>query len=87
MRTLTIRVPDSKHHFLSIRVLKHSGLKHLAKSRGVSLNKPIEELSTVAVAQHDAEMRFRILAAPGSQERGLKLLDKLDRAFAKSPRA
>ncbi len=76
MSVLTIRVPDGKHQ----------RLKHLAKSRGISLNKLIEELSTVALAQHDAEMRFRVLAARGSAERGLSLLDKLDRAFARKPR-
>ena len=77
MSVLTIRVPDGKH----LR------LKHLAKSRGISVNKLIEELSTVALAQHDTEMRFRARAARGSAERGLRLLDKLDRAFTrKSPR-
>lgn len=76
MSVLTIRVPDGKHQ----------RLKHLAKSRGISLNKLIEELSTVALAQHDAEMRFRVLAARGSVERGLKLLDKLDRSLARPPR-
>jgi hypothetical protein len=76
MSVLTIRVPDAKHQ----------RLKHLAKSRGISVNKLIEELSTVALAQHDAEMRFRVGAARGSSERGLKLLDKLDRAFARNSR-
>ena len=73
MSVLTIRVPDAKHQ----------RLKHLAKSHGISANKLIEELSTVALAQHDAEMRFRVQAGRGSAERGLKLLDKLDRAFAR----
>jgi hypothetical protein len=76
MSVLTIRVPDGKHQ----------RLKHLAKARGVSLNKLIDELSTVALAQHDAEMRFRVRASRGSAERGLGLLDKLDRAFARKPR-
>jgi hypothetical protein len=75
MSVLTIRVPDDKHQ----------RLKHLAKSRGMSVNKLIEELSTIALAQHDTEMRFRALAARGSAERGLKLLEKLDRAFARNP--
>lgn len=76
MSVLTIRVPDGKHQ----------RIKQLAKSRGISVNKLIEELSTVALAQHDAEMRFRVQAARGSAERGLKLLDKLDRAFARNSR-
>ena len=63
---------------LTIRMpdAKHQRLKHLA----------IEELSTMARAQHDTEMRFRVLAARGSAERGLRLLDKLDRAFARNSR-
>ncbi|MDP8982881.1 MAG: toxin-antitoxin system HicB family antitoxin [Acidobacteriota bacterium] len=73
MSVLTIRVPDGKHQ----------RLKHLAKARGVSVNKLIDELSTVALAQHDAEMRFRALAERGSAKRGLRLLDKLDRGFAR----
>jgi len=76
MSVLTIRVPDGKHQ----------RLKHLAKARGISVNKLIDELSTVALAQHDAEMRFRVLAARGSAKRGLRLLDQLDRAFARNSR-
>ena len=76
MSVLTIRVPDAKHQ----------RLEHLAKSRGISVNKLIEELSTVALAQHDAEMRFRALAARGSAEGGLRWLAKLDRAFARNSR-
>jgi len=76
MSVLTIRVPDAKHQ----------RLKQLAKARGISVNKLIEELSTVALAQFDAEMRFRVRASRGSVERGLKLLDKLDRAYARPTR-
>lgn len=73
MSTLTIRLPEDKH----------ARLRTLAKARGISVNKLMEELSTVALAQHDTEVRFRSLAAKGSVKRGLELLDKLDRAFAK----
>ena len=48
MSTLTVRLPDDTHH----------RLKELARSRGVSLNKLMEELSTIAVTQHDTEARF-----------------------------
>ena len=68
MATLTIRLPDDKH----------ARLKQLAEYRQVSMNKLIEELSTVALAQFDAELRFRARAARGSAEEGLRLLDKLD---------
>ena len=68
MSTLTVRLPDDTHE----------RLKDLARSRGLSVNKLMEELSTIAVAHHDAEMRFRAVAARGSVEEGLKVLDKLD---------
>lgn len=68
MATLTIRLPDDKH----------ARLKQLAEHRQVSMNKLIEELSTVALAQFDAELRFRARAAQGSTEDGLRLLEKLD---------
>ena len=71
MSTLTIRLPK----------VKRARLRRLADSRGVSMNKLIDELATVALAQHDAEVRFRALAAKGSVARGLDLLDKLDREF------
>ncbi len=72
MSTLTIRMPEDKH----------ARLRSLARARGVSINKLIDELATVALAQHDAEARFRVLAARGSKTVGLALLAKLDREFA-----
>jgi predicted DNA-binding ribbon-helix-helix protein len=72
MSTLTIRIPEDKH----------ARLRSLARARGVSINKLIDELATVALAQHDAEARFRVLAARGSKTVGLTLLAKLDREFA-----
>ena len=45
------------------------------------LNKLMEELSTQALAEFDSEVRFRALAFSGRSERGLDLLDKLDRHF------
>ena len=74
MSTLTIRLPDDTHH----------RLKELARSRGVSLNRLMEELSTIAVAQHDTEARFRAVAACGSVKAGLAVLDQLDEARATS---
>ncbi len=71
MSVLTLRIPQGKHE----------RLKNLAKARGVSVNKLLEELSTVALAQHDVELRFRAMASKGSAETGLSLLDKLDRSF------
>jgi predicted transcriptional regulator len=68
MTTLTIRLPDDKH----------ARLKQLAEHRQISMNQLIEELSTVALAQFDAELRFRARATRGSAEEGLRLLDQLD---------
>ena len=74
MSTLTIRLPADAH----------GRLKEIAGQRGMSMNKLIEELSTVAIAQYDAETRFRAMAARGSVEEGLRVLNKLDAAFAGS---
>ena len=77
MGTLTIRMPDATH----------DRLKQLAKSRDMSVNKLIEEFSTAALAEFDAETRFLARAARGNARRGFLLLDKLDRAVAAQPRA
>jgi predicted transcriptional regulator len=68
MSTLTIRLPDDKH----------ARLRQLAKHRDISVNKLVEELATISIAEFDAESRFRALAARGSAKKGLALLDKLD---------
>ena len=72
MSTLTIRIPESKH----------ARLRSLARAKGVSLNRLMDEFATVALAEYDTEIRFRALAARGSKKVGLALLDKLDHAFA-----
>ena len=74
MSTLTIRISDDKH----------ARIRSLAERQGVSVNRLADELFTVAIAQHDAESRFRALAAKGSRERLLRLLDKLDRHFGQA---
>lgn len=73
MGTLTIRLPDDKHE----------RLKELAKRRNISVNKLIEEFSTIALAEFDAETRFRAMAVKGSVEAGLSLLDRLDSKLSK----
>ena len=73
MSTLTVRLPNDTHE----------RLKELARHRGVSVNKLMEEFSTIAVTQHDAETRFRALAARGSVQEGLRILHKLDDALGK----
>ena len=68
MSTLTIRLPDDKH----------ARLRQLAKHRDIRVNKLVEELATISIAEFDAESRFRALAARGSAEKGLAILDKFD---------
>jgi len=75
MATMTIRIPDAKHE----------RLRRLADRQGLSLNKLVEEWANVALAQHDAEARFRAMATRGNAKRGLALLDKPDRAFKSKP--
>ncbi len=73
MSTVTIRLPDDKH----------ARLRQLAKHRDLSVNKLMEELATISIAEFDAESRFRAMAARGSAKKGLALLDKLDTAFGR----
>ena len=77
MATLTIRIPDAHRDRLAA----------LAAQRNLSLNKLMEELSIRVLAEHDTEMRFRMRAARGDAQRGLELLDKLDRRHASRLRA
>ncbi len=70
MSVLTLRIPSEKHE----------RLRRLAESRGMSMNRLVDEWATVALAQFDAETRFRALAARGSAARGLELLDRADAA-------
>ena len=76
MSTLTIRLPDDTH----------SRVKEIARHRGMSVNKLMEELSTIAIVQHDAETRFRALAARGSVQAGLRVLDELDASLREAER-
>lgn len=68
MATLTIRLPDEKY----------ARLKAIAQARGISVNKLMEELSTLALAEFDAQTRFQALAMQGDVARGLAILDQLD---------
>jgi predicted transcriptional regulator len=73
MTTLTIRIPDDTA----------ARLRQLAKHRGISLNKLMEEFSTTSLAEFDTETRFRLRAVKASPKRGLALLGKLDAALQK----
>lgn len=68
MSALTLRLPDDKH----------ARLRALAQSRGTSVNRLLDEVTTLLLAEYDAEIRFRLRAGRGAgkTERGLALLDK-----------
>lgn len=68
MAALTVRLPDDKHR----------RLKALAASRGTPLNRLIDEMTTVMLAEFDAETRFRLRVCEGTGRKaeGLALLDK-----------
>ena len=74
MSVLTIRMHEDKHE----------RLRRLADARGVSMNRLIDELTTIALTQFDAETQFRVMSARGDRKRGLELLDKLDRELGTS---
>jgi predicted transcriptional regulator len=67
MSTLTIRLPDDKH----------SRLRALAESRQMSVNRLVDELATVALANFDARSRFEARAAKGNVKKALTILDRL----------
>lgn len=67
MSTLTIRLPDDTAQ----------RLKLLAKRRGLSVNKLVEELSVQAIA-FDAESRAQAMAVQGDPILALSILARLD---------
>ena len=68
MSALTVRLPDEKYRLL----------KQLSKRRGTSVNRLIDEMATLMIAEFDAETRFLLRAkrGRGQTERGLWLLSK-----------
>ena len=71
MGSLHLRIPDEKHQ----------RLKELARSRNISVNKLLEELTTMALTEYDIETRFKLRASIGSTEKALFVLDKLKQDF------
>ncbi len=68
MSALTIRLPDDKYE----------RLKALSKRRGTSVNRLIDEMTTLLLAKFDAEARFALRSqrGQGQSARGLALLAK-----------
>lgn len=75
MSVITLRLPEDKH----------TRLRQIAKSRGISINRLLDEVATVALVQHDAEVSFRARAARGNSARAqaLDMLQKLDRSHGR----
>lgn len=70
MSTLTIRLPSDTAE----------RLKSLAQSRGLSMNKLIEQLSAHALSAWDTENHFRAMASTGDVRAALDILDRMDAA-------
>lgn len=68
MSALTLRLPDEKHQ----------RLKEMAQQRGQSVNRLLDEVTTLMLAEFDAETRFMLRARQGTgkKDRGLELLAK-----------
>jgi predicted transcriptional regulator len=68
MSALTLRLPDEKYR----------RLKEMAHHRGQSVNRLLDEVTTLLLAEYDAETRFmlRTRRGVGRKERGLELLSK-----------
>lgn len=78
MAAMTLRLPDDKHQ----------RLRALAQSRGTTINRLMDEVTTLMLAEFDAETRFKLRAARGRQagvEIGLTLLDKAATQGESSP--
>ena len=66
MSALTVRLPDDKHQ----------RLRALAERRGTTLNRLIDDMATVMLAEFDTETRLKLRAARGAgqTDRGLAML-------------
>ena len=71
MGSLHLIIPDEKHQ----------RLKELAKSKNISVNKLIEELTMIALTEYDIETRFKLRSSKGYTEQALEVLEKLKQDF------
>ena len=77
MAALTLRLPDDKHQ----------RLRALAQSRGTTLNRLLDEMATLMLAEFDAETHFKLRAAAGAgrSDQALALLAKAARLGPPQP--
>ena len=68
MTALTVRLADEKYN----------RLKECARQRQTSVNRLIDEMTTVMLAEFDTETRFKLRAERGlgKEAKGLALLEK-----------
>ena len=68
MSALTIRMPDEKY----------DRLKQLSRVRKISINRLVDEMTTIMLTEFDAETRFQMRAerGRGKADQGLALLAK-----------
>lgn len=59
---------------------KREKIKPLAAQQGMKLNRFVNWLADMALAQHEAEARFRAAAARGNHKKAIRILEALDRA-------
>lgn len=74
----------SRTHALVLQLAddKHQRLRALAQSRHTTINRLMDEMTTLMLAEFDAETRFKLRAARGTGRaaEGLTLLDKVAKA-------
>ncbi len=72
MKTLVVPLTDDQHQ----------RLRALAQSRHTTINRLMDEMTTLMLAEFDAETRFKLRAARGTGRaaEGLALLDKVTKA-------
>ncbi len=73
MATLTVQISEENH----------SRLLRLARARRVTVDQLLDELSSAVLADSDAQTRFMARAKRSSAVEGGKILDKLDKSFAR----
>ncbi len=63
---------------LSLTDEKHQRLKKLAKNKGMTVNKLLDEMTTLMLTEFDLETRYlaRVERGKNKTERGLELLEK-----------
>jgi hypothetical protein len=68
MAVLPLHLPDDKYQ----------RLQEMARQRGTTVNRLMDEMTTLMLAEFDAETRFQLRAERGRdrQQRGLELLQR-----------